>query len=327
MIKIYCVVQNNHDGAYTSRVAPIKHLEETGYKCVVQCANEITDSNIEWADIVMIHRPTQIGHLAIAERVKVLGKKLWIDFDDDYLNIPIDHAAHLFYLDKTTRANIETISKMADLLTFSSVELKKTYQHFNPNSHMYLCGYDERLMPMPDYSPRNKRVLWRGSDTHAGSMVEFAESVGKVDKLIEGWEFVFIGAYPWQMLKQITKNNWYCSTGYMPYQNMWAYTRELKPAIQMVCLSDNQFTKSRSAMAMIDGTIAGAVTLARDWDHFKVDGVTTYSGVDTFVEQLVHLTTNDNKKDVELNFEYIKANLTFEVINKGQWEFINDLLT
>ena len=330
MIKIYCLTAELNNGASIPRLNSIKHLEETGYPCVVQVATHISEFDIDWADIVVIHRPVDEIQLNVSNHVKAKGKKLWIDNDDDQLSLPIDHPAYLQYNRDDRRHYIRTCNKLADVVTISNENIIKTYGDLNKNIIYYPCAYDERLMPEPDCSPRDKVVLWRGSHTHNKSMAEFAPAVGRADKKVKGWKFVFIGAYPWEMLEQITENEWYCSPGYMPTHNLWDYSRKLKPAVQMLCLTENQFTRSRSNMAQLDGTIAGAALLAPSWNHWDTPGVTHYDGLKDFESKLTALMRfseiNGVRPLVESSWEHIQEKQTFKAINVRQWEIVKSLV-
>ena len=326
MIKIFCLTAELESGASIPRINSIKHLEETGYPCQVQVATEICQFNIDWADIVVIHRPVDSGYFEAAKAVKALGKKLWIDNDDDALNFPIDHPAYMQYNRDDRRSFIRESNQLADVMTVSNPQILKSYGELNKNAHYYPCAYDERLMPEPDYSPREKVILWRGSKTHKAALREFAPAIGRIDAKFKGWKFVFIGDYPWEMIEQIKNNDWYCESGYTPTQKLWHYTRSLKPAIQMVCLTDNQFTRSRSNMAVLDATIAGAVTLAPDWGHFKTPGVFNYerSALESELQKLMEPGW-DYSEYVAQSWAHIKNHQTFKAINIKQWEIINDL--
>lgn len=331
MIKIFVLTANVWDGCAISRIHSVKHLEETGYPVCVQMGIEITNHDIKWADIVLIHGPCYANSIAVAKEVKAQCKKLWVDNYDDQLTLDIDHPAYLYYLNENIKTNIRECTKMADLVTVSNVNILTSYAGFNANSHVYPCSYDERLMPAPEYTPRNKTVLWRGTSTHRKSCAEFADAIGSVDKDHEGWRFVFVGDYPWQILEKITRNNWYVESNYMPTQKMWHYTRNLKPAIQMVLLHDTQFIKSRSAMAVMDGAIAGARTLARDWEHFDIPGVATYEDKEDFASRLSSLMTDIEAGisfagDVENSWKYIQSNFTFKAVNKLQYWLIKELM-
>lgn len=332
MKKIFCVTAHlPADGSSIPRVFSVKHLEETGYPVQVQIESNISDFDMHWADVVMIHRAVDETHLNIAKMAKQMGKKLWIDVDDDHLAMPIDHPVYLEYNREDRKTWIREATALADLVTISNPQILESYRSINKNIHYYPCAYDERLMPEPDYSPRNKVVLWRGSPTHRKSIAEFAPAIAKLDKQFKGWEFIFIGDYPWQMLEGITQNAWY-SGNFKTVQGLWDYSRKVKPAIQMVCLTDNQFTRSRSNMSMIDATIAGAVTVARDWSHFQTPGVFTYKDQVEFVDEMSMLmdTVSDNigqHGNVSQAWNYIQKHQTFKAINVKQMELINAFFT
>lgn len=316
-----------HDGTVIPRVHSVKHLESTGYPCVVQYNTQINEFDIAWADIVMINNPDEAHYLPMARYAKERGKKIWVDNDDDQLNVPLDHVGHLTYLQKDRREAIIECNKLADVMTLSNKNLLKTYGELNQNFDIFPCGYDERLMPEPDFTPRNKTILWRGS-MQEKSLVEFSKAIGRLDKKFSGWEFVFINAYPWQVLEKIKKNKWYVHPGFMPVTQLWDYCRKLKPAIYMAPLTDNQFSRCRSNMGHVDATIAGALVIARDYTHHGNPGVITYKDVADFEFQMTdcmsRFENNGSFYDfVRESWEFIQGYQTFKVVNVKQWEIIN----
>lgn len=331
MIKIFCLTAELGTGASIPRVNSVKHLEETGYDCVVRIGTTIAGFDVEWADIVLIHRPINPVHLSLSKFVKEKGKKLWIDNDDDQLSIPMDHISYMIYNSDITKESIKGSNRLADLVTISNRQILKSYRDFNSNIVYYPCAYDERIMPPLDLSPRNKAVLWRGSASHKKSIHEFAHCFEKIDKEVEGWDFHFVGDYPWQILEKIKRNSWHCQSEYMPTEHLWDYARKLKPLIQMVVSTNDQFTKSRSNMAYLDGTIAGAVTVCRDFPHFQVPGIYKYSGVYDFSKCLLEaMKLIDDPKQTQAlvgqAWQYIQRKQTFKAINVVQWGAIQSMM-
>lgn len=330
MTKIFCWTANLNDGASTPRVNSIKHLEETGYPVQVQVGTGIRDFELWWADIVMLHRTITPEHLEVVKKAKLLGKKVWVDVDDDQLAVPIDHPGYMFYKSEVTQHSIRESCRLADVVTISNPQIKESYGMLNKNIVYYPCAYDERLMPEPDYSPREKVIMWRGgSSSHNKSIAEFAPAIGELDRQFKGWKFVFVGDYPWQWLEQIKNNTWEVQP-FLPPQALWNYGRELKAAIQMVCLTDNQFTRSRSNMSAMDGTIMGAVTVARDYPHFKeTPGVLTYKDTEDFTEIMREIMSDGYHtgaaKYARKAWTYIQSRQTFKAINVKQMEVINEI--
>lgn len=324
MIKIFCITPDVTDGAAICRVHPYKYLGEMGYPVQVQMqSGGISGYDIDWADVVVFHRPTGMHALPIAQAVKLKNKKLIVDNDDDYFNVPVDHRSHITFNDVELRRVMTETTKLADLMTLANEEAVKTFAPINANYAIYPCVYDERYLKAPDLEkPRTQTIMWRGSDTHNQSLYEFSDAIGELDKEHTGWEFIFVGAYPWHVIKKIKNNKWWCNPGYMPTKELWEYARNIGPAIQIVPLTDDQFTRSRSNMAFMDATTAGALTVARNFKHFMVPGVINYRDskdfteimhrlMDTFPEQFETEATRDK---IMQSWKYIEENLTFKAV-------------
>ncbi len=325
MIKILAITASLNDGASIPRVNSLMTIEGIDVRIKV----DYSISDLNWADIVFIHRPVTPNLLALCQITKQLGKKLWIDNDDDQLNVPMDHPFYFFFNDEITKNSIRESNKLADVVTISNPNILKSYADLNKNIVYYPCAYHQDIYKEEISKERKKTVLWRGSNTHTKSLMEYAPYVIQVANKHPDWEFHFIGDNPWYIIEQI-KNPWWVQREFLPPEKLWQYMKDIRPSIQMLCLTDNQFTRSRSNMAYMDGTLAGAITVAPDWDHWKCPSIENYSSHKGFVATMDNLMGDfnrgyDSSKDIAIAKEYILKNHTFEAINVKQKKIINKL--
>lgn len=325
MKNILAYTNELNNGASIPRVHSLESLSHN-----IRLTTSAKWEDINWADIVMIHRPVDPHHFELCKLVKSLGKKLWIDNDDDQLNLPLDHPSYFIYQKEERKYSIRESNRLADVVTISNPQILKSYNELNSNIVYYPCAYPTNAFEDTNYFPiRNKTIVWRGSSTHKKSLLEYSDAIAQVGKWHLDWSFVFIGDNPWMVTEKL-ENSWYVWDGFLPPQELWKYMKNLRAAIQIVPLTDNQFTRSRSNMAYLDATIAGANVLAPDWPHWKCPGITNYISKSDFIGKLDNLI---DKHDKHINFtssilearNYILANQTFEAINKSQIDIIDSL--
>lgn len=160
-------------------------------------------------DILYLHRPNNNQHLEIAAIAKKNGVPLWIDFDDDIMNIPQTNPAYRAF--SGSKQIIKDIVNMADYVSTSTRALK--------DNMVSACQADAtKFTVLPNFvpldnlrfnAPRKRakfRILWRGSATHEADwatclpyFVEFLKKYGK------DCEFINIGDMPLMAKLEIAK--------------------------------------------------------------------------------------------------------------------------
>lgn len=221
-------------------------------------------------DILYLHRPNNNQHLEIAAIAKKNGVPLWIDFDDDIMNIPQTNPAYRAF--SGSKQIIKDIVNMADYVSTSTRALK--------DNMVSACQADAtKFTVLPNFVPldnlrlnaprkRGKfRILWRGSATHEADwatclpcFVEFLKKYGK------DCEFINIGDMPLMAKLEIAK---YTSVTTHAGRRLIDYllllsTGELGDFI-FVPLEDNAFNRGKSDIACQEGLIGGMPSLAPEW--------------------------------------------------------------
>jgi hypothetical protein len=84
-----------------------------------------------------------------------------------------------------------------------------------------------------------------------------------------------------------------------------------------VPLVDNEFNRAKSNIAWLEGTWAGAKTIASDLPEFNKPGVTVYKPGE--------LPRNNFTPDSEISWDYISKNLTLDLINASREHILDTL--
>lgn len=331
MKKILVITPEKDCGSALVRVDPFYYLKENGHIEHVTVALDVSWEDILAHDIVYIHRGYLNHHLAIALQAKRQGKKIWVDVDDDLLDIPVDNTTYFTFQDPVVRQNIHKIMALADVMTVSSKVIFEKYKQYCPNTVYIPCVYSERILSMRKgpSKKRNKIISWRGSPSHIKSLMEFGPAIIEVQHKHPDWSWSFVGQYPWWFVEKFKDARVHVQA-FMTPMRYFDYMRDLQPAIQMLVLTDNPFTRSRSNSAWLDGTMAGAVTLAPNWEHWRQPGIMNYADVEDFKLKLDEMMTRfdggfDYENSVNLSWKEINKRWTLTLANEKRIEILKEL--
>ncbi len=319
MIRILCIGLEIADAASYYRICPFFHLEKKlSLEIKIQTSASFVD--IMNTDIVFICRGNNEDHLRIAELTKSLGKKLWCDFDDDVSSLQIDHYAFFHYSDPVTKERVQKIAELADQVSVSNDPLLKIY----PRSSLIENALDERYFKWrtPSANPMKKIVSWRGSNSHIKTLSIFSDAVVRVMEDHLDWKFHFAGDKPWQIIDQVKKSQPLYLNQWLDTVSWMKYLHELKPTINIVLLHDSPFNRGRSHTSWLENTMAGAVTLAPHWDHWKRQNVVHYSSLGDFERTLHKMLQDPPIEKVESAWKYIQKTFTLKQINKKREDII-----
>jgi len=288
-----------------------------------------THSDLTRYDILFMSRPCQPKDLALLDYARKCGLKIWVDHDDDLFNIPEDNPAYGKYTPQVHRTILE-IASQADVLTTSTAYLKKVFfslfaklkvAHF-PEMRVIPNAIRDRFLKLPNrLIPRDssKIVLWRGSQTHEQDLWTVRKAVlAAAPKMKEeGFKFVFLGYNPWFITTLMERELWEYHTDVDPIIYL-SNICHLIPAIGIYPLTDQLFNFSKSNIAWLEYTLAGAKTIAPKIDEFDKPGVQTYSTADEFYLHLMNSMDNleQCKASQALSYDHILKNYIGSVVNE-----------
>ena len=152
---------SNHDACSFYRSAGIaKDLKKKGFDIDVA---QIGATTLYWSDllmydVVMIQRPYTADLIPFIKQIKIMGIKLWLDYDDNLLDVPEDNPAYTRYMQQNVKDNITTVLKLADVVSVTTNALKVAYQKYNPNIKVIPNSFNDSLF-MRD---SQKYTRWEG---------------------------------------------------------------------------------------------------------------------------------------------------------------------
>ena len=293
--------------------------------------------------MVFILRPFGEEHRNLMRTCKQFGIPVWIDYDDLLTDVPIDNPAWMSYGNDGARKIIKEIMELCTVCTFSTPFLmNKMGKDILHKSHVVPNAHNKNILRAPAEFAPHKKVMWRGSHTHARDLKEFEgpirEALRTYQKKAEpnsgDWNLKMIGMTSMHISD-------YIDVEYTPYMEKNTYFRhlsELNASINIVPLSHRpteiDFNKSKSNISWIESTYGGAVTLAPDWEEWRRPGIINYKGntpyevkVD-FHKKLTAMIDGeyDLKSLHQQSWQYIQDNLTLEQTNEDRYKIIQSNL-
>lgn len=315
MKNILAVTNNPLDGAAICRVNAFKTLGAA--KSLI--TNTPTWKQVADSDVIFVHRPVKEGDFGLVELAKKAGKKVWLDIDDDYLNVPTDHPSFSYYQKPEVRDGIEKITEIADVITVSNDNLRDKH---TDKTFLTVCSYSgEYLKGISQKFPKKQlRICWRGSQTHRKSLLEYGPQIVSLSRKHPNWEWYFLGDSPWMFSDEMKAKQIVVNPDWLDTDTMLNYIQAVSPAVQIMPLIDNHFTRCRSNMAWMDGLTGGAVTIAPNWEHWKVPGVINYESFEITASEVMSKIEDGKvfKKEVKAGWDHMLSRYTFEAVNEVQ---------
>lgn len=286
---------------------------------------EINWATLNLVDGVFLQRPFADSHRKIAEIVKNNKTPLWVDFDDDLFAVPEWNPCYSIYNKDRVQKNIAEITAMADVVSVTTQELADKLAPLNKNIRIIPNALNLRLVGLP--KPIEKKpgtlVFWRGSKTHRLDLNECAEACIHAAKRDPGLTFFFIGESPW-FADYMPDNQVICAEPVDPieYHQLLA---KLQPNLQIVPLYDCPFNRSKSNIAWIEGTWAGAAVVGPTWWKVPMAGAEISDFQTRMGYVLDHL---DFDTRLELNqkaWHHLQEHYTLETVNEQRLTILKEL--
>lgn len=272
--KILAHTQYPHDAISFYRAAlPLSEMEK---KWGVHVDYLDMNKPIGWATFVhhrwfFITRPATDKELTLIRNAKLAGCKIWIDHDDDLFNIPMSNKAFGFYTEKM-KDNVRMALIMADVITVTTNYLRDRLVeesgfraqgkvHVVPNAETEFHECNQK------HKDTNK-VIWRGSDTHAGDLLAYKDEIKKILDVFPDLKFEFWGWNPWPLHSLFDGKSFSVHNYPDPIQYLTALSRS-QAAVGIVPLVFDEFNRSKSNIAEIEFNCAGIIPVVPSMEGWR----------------------------------------------------------
>lgn len=356
MTTLMCQMPNPTDATSLYRgLGPLQALRRTGTfdRFELAVGGLVNWASLKNCDAVFVQRPAKKDHVRIVDMAKANKKKVWIDYDDWLYGVPFSNKTHRIYNDPNTQNYMSEMIAKADVVSVSTPYLGRLVQSIlariakgaqsvpglilDPEKVVVVPNaYDLDLMSdLSDASKQphqNKLVAWRGSGTHDKDLLGVTENLVRVIEKHLDWTYNFIGEPFWLSIERLEKIPGIRETNIQLTETIdpidyLGFLKTVAPALMIVPLEDGDFNRSKSNIAWLEATHAGAVTLAPDFDEWRKPGVITYKNAEDFERKLDDFLRGeyDAERAWRLSRDYILENLTLDRVNGTREEIVRRL--
>lgn len=260
MIKVATIKMGQYHASEHYRIeGPFKELANQGLIEWIRLSDDdIAEYQLNGIDIFFFWNPSHPKSLAYVKAAKNSGCKVWIDFDDDWENVPLYHP-HTWRTNPIYQIDLNRqIITEADVVTVTTMSLFNLASKYNNSVYIVTNALQNKINVIERETPTNV-IGWRGSDRHIEDIREGSKGLIKSDKL----NYHFIGLCPWFLIdKGIIFD-------YTTWSNsIQSYFNNLMRINMEYCwwpLINNRFNNGISNNAWLEATMAGAVMIVPQW--------------------------------------------------------------
>ena len=289
-------------------------------------------------DALFVMRPFHEMHRNIIRMAKGLGVPVWLDFDDDLVNLPYWHPAAPEH-GAAFQKRLRDVLWMADVVSVSTPALQESFCRRFANDGL-TC--DWRVIPnaldtrvwgswgRPSVLPadRERVITWRSgpSTSHLQDLGAVLPAMGRVAKRFPEWKWVFMGGPHWDVAETLGADRVRVIAG-QDYFGYAACLAGLRSAIHIVPMEDSLFNRAKSNCAWIEATAAGAMVVGPalpEWErHGILQCTMPFEESLTFAIGAGAQWRADRREESR---EWIAGNLMLDSVNEERWDILEQLV-
>lgn len=328
MIKVLVHSPSPSDGTSFYRAyGPLNALQKE-YPDKVQitdCSMEVSWNSIRQFDIVFMQRPASKWQVDFIKMAKTYGVAVWVDWDDNYLEIPDSNNRKEYY----TPFNIDLIrwiAKNADYITVSTEHLLGLFKQFNENISVVRNGTDFEIFNPNRWRnyKRDNLIMWRGSDTHNADFETYKQEIIELMDETPDYVWGFFGYWPEWAIDHLPSHRikLFTNDGVIEYiKTLMA----LNPKLVYVPLEDIPFNHSKSNIAWQEATLAGATVVCPDWEEWNLLPAFKYNGKHDFKEKFHQALNRESGFNIFAE-DHLKGLYDVKVLNRKRLKIIESLI-
>lgn len=326
---------DNSATSYHRIIQPLYKLAEKGHPVQFLADQERQLEQYAWADILYIQCLYAPDAYQFYVSWKEKKKKIILDFDDDYINIPEESPEQTEIIDKNGNvykfpANMRSLYvqmfiQLADIVTVTTPTLKNLYKHWAKDIRVIPnCVSEEMCRDYPKKNNTKIRILWTGSRSHFPDLQLIKKPLREiVNKYENKIELHFQGPLDFKNIFSDLPIVCHEGVGFASYLDM---IQEINPDIALGPLKSNFFNAAKSNLKYSQMTLMEAAFIGSKFGPYKdciddgVDGLLASSSDDWF-KCLSKLIENEalRKKLVTNALKNIKLNYFIDK-HLSKWE-------
>jgi len=271
---------DNNATSYHRVIQPLFSLMDQGYPIQFLGPQEDQLDQYEWAEMLYIQCLYAPDAYQFYADWKSKGKKIIIDFDDDYINIPEDSPEQTEIIDKNTgeaykfpptmrSLYVQMFIQLADMVTVTTNELRSLYLPWNKSIKVIPnCVSEEMRRDYPKINHEKIRILWSGSSSHLPDLALVKEPLRRiVEKYGDQIEIHLQSTLDEKTLKEIVPSA-ICHDA-VPFGDYLNSIQDINADIAIAPLRPITFNKSKSNLKYCQMTLMGAAFVGSKFGPYK----------------------------------------------------------
>jgi glycosyltransferase involved in cell wall biosynthesis len=247
-------------------------------------------SLIDWADIVVFQRTTDLDHLRLMKMTQDMGKPVVLEGDDDYINVPEKNPGYHYYMQR--QGFVKEMFRIANGVTVTTPGLKQVYSEFNDNIAVIpncndieivdsepqlpqatVFGADGKQVPFEQYlnARQGKTVIgWGGSPTHEDDLAIILPALKKLVRREPNLLFAMVGFVHRGMIEIIPPHQLYMFS-LVPVTAYFMLYKTVNFDIGLAPVAPLKFNMGKSSNKLIEYQILNVLPVASDFVTYKKD--------------------------------------------------------
>ncbi len=305
-LKVLYMYMYEADPIFYYRLSVLKYISSPDIEFTRRpYMGDITWATLQHYDVLILERPSGIHDLQVIKLAKQVGVRVIVDVDDDVMNVD---DLNPMYQEFTENRNIVIESLLlADEVWVTTQSLKASFSTYNRNIHVIPNAHNDYLQPVNKkkaFNVNTKKAVWRGGQSHKADVYEIAPQLIKTINKNKKWGFHFLGER--FMYMQINCGDNYTPHSPMPLMQYFETMYKANPNICFHPLRNTLFNKSKSNIAWLEATYAGAAFFGnKNLPEFDKETIIS-------IDELQNIS--------KWNFDHLEG------ANLGSWEIIKSTL-
>lgn len=230
---------------------PYKALDAKGYAVNIEPEYE----DFETADILVFQRLHKAEPIREVLRWKERGKKVVVDFDDNFFHLESHNPAKLAYPQESLK-NLKFIISEADAITVTVKPLADSFGRFNKNIFILPNAVDETAFNFPRRPSVKPIVGWQGSPTHRQDLRRIKSAINTTQRKYN-FDFVLAGYKPQGFFRESTYRDW------LPFKDDLSHQKVFNDFDIGICpLQETPFNDCKSDLKFLEYATLGIPTIA-----------------------------------------------------------------
>jgi len=263
------MLKDRSGSGYWRMVLPARAMDTSDCFVDVTADGAPAESLLEY-ETVFVQRLHDWDSFYMLEKLKVAGKRVVYDIDDDIFNIAKDNpAAKLIGQDEKMAA--VACMRLADVVTVTTDRLADAMRDVAGKEPVVIPNAVAvdwwRATPLTGSPDGWKRVFWQGGDTHGEDWLECLEAVDAIMAEREDVRMVILGYLPPPVLSVLDRPYWKGRVEFLSFRSPETYfemMKHVRAEVGIAPLRDSLFNRAKSPLKFLEYAAMGMPTVASD---------------------------------------------------------------